>query len=97
MYEEGLGVDKEARLPKWVSDGLGKRRNVDFTPEAEEQLKSIVTGEDAKELEFYGKATGRDESDEDALESIKSCIEEVLSVDVRSKWQTKKARGRDSA
>jgi hypothetical protein len=92
MYEEGLGVDKEARLPKWVSDGLGKRRNVDFTPEAEEQLKSIVTGEDAKELEFYGKATGRDESDEDALESIKSCIEEVLSVDVRSKWQTKKAR-----
>ena len=23
MYEEGLGVEKEARLPKWVSDGLG--------------------------------------------------------------------------
>jgi len=92
MYEEGLGADKEARLPKWVSDGLGKRKNVDFTPEAEEQLKNIVTGEDAKELEFYGKATGRDKSDEDALESIKRCIEEVLSVDVRSKWQTKKAR-----
>lgn len=92
MYEEGLGVDKEARLPKWVSDGLGKRRNVDFTLEAEEQLNNIVVGEDAKELEFYGKATGRDESDQDALDSIKNCIEEVLSVDVRSKWQTKKAR-----
>ncbi len=23
MYEEGLGVEKEARLPAWVSDGLG--------------------------------------------------------------------------
>jgi tRNA-Thr(GGU) m(6)t(6)A37 methyltransferase TsaA len=92
MYEEGMGVDKEATLPKWVSDGLGKRKAVDFSEEADEQLKRIVIGEDAKDLEFYGKSTGRDESDEDALDSIKTCITEVLSVDVRSKWQTSKAR-----
>ena len=92
MYEEGMGVEKEARLPQWVSDGLGKRRDVDFTPEAYEQLKNIVMSDDGKELEFYGTSTGRDDTDEEALESIKNCISEVLSVDVRSKWQTARAR-----
>ena len=71
---------------------IGKRREVVYTPEADEQLRKIVIDDQAKELEFYGKSTGRDDSDEEALDSLKSCITEVLSVDVRSKWQTSKAR-----
>merc|ERR1712238_346586 len=41
---------------------------------------------------FYGTHTGRDETEEDALTSIKSCIMGTLSVDVRSAWQTRKSR-----
>ncbi len=71
---------------------LDKRKDVEFTDEANEQLTNIITNDDAEELEFYGKSTGRDKSDEGALDSLKKCIIEVLSVDVRSKWQTSKAR-----
>ena len=91
MYEHGIGMEEEASIPKWVGDGLDKRREVIFSKESEEQLRNIMVDE-KKELEFYGTNTGRDASDEEAFDSIKSCIEEVLSVDVRSKWQTKKAR-----
>ena len=81
------------RLPQWVSEGLDKRRPVKFMPYAEEQLTEIMTNPiTAKQIEFYGVQSGRDESDEDGLKHIKSCIEEVLSVDVRSSFQTKKAR-----
>jgi len=43
-------------------------------------------------LEFYGVLSGRDATPEDALQSIESCIREVLGVDVRSVWHTQKAR-----
>ncbi|GFH58061.1 hypothetical protein CTEN210_14537 [Chaetoceros tenuissimus] len=92
MYQHGLGMEEKARIPQWISDGLDKRREVIFSKESEEQLKNIIMGDEKKELEFYGTDTGRDASDEEAFDSIKSCIEDVLSVDVRSKWQTKKAR-----
>ena len=92
MYEHGLGMEERASIPQWISDGLDKRKEVFFSKESEEQLKNIIMSDERKELEFYGTSTGRDASDEEAFDSIKSCIEEVLSVDVRSKWQTKKAR-----
>jgi hypothetical protein len=41
-------------------------------------------------LEFYGRSAG--ESPQTGLESMLKCIEEVLAMDVRSAWQTKKAR-----
>ncbi len=51
-----------------------------------------MMGDEREELEFYGKSTGRDETEEEAFDSIRRCISEVLSVDVRSKFQTSKAR-----
>mmetsp|Transcript_3987 Transcript_3987/g.5788 ORF Transcript_3987/g.5788 Transcript_3987/m.5788 type:complete len:469 (-) Transcript_3987:3-1409(-) len=82
-----------AQVPKWVNDGLGKRRPVSFTEAASEQLTDIMmTEETANQIEFYGVSSGRDASAEEGLRRIKSCIEEVLSVDVRSSFQTKKAR-----
>lgn len=84
---------ENVKLPQWVSDGLDKRRLVEFTPEAMQQLKEIFVGENGSQrLEFYGKHTGRDETDVQAMERFISCIQQVLSVDVRSKWQTAKAR-----
>jgi hypothetical protein len=49
---------------------------VRFEPSALVELDKLVPC-----LEFY-----------DSVSDIRSCIEEVLSVDVRSAWQTKKAR-----
>lgn len=79
-------------LPQWVSDGLEKRRPVEFSPKAEADLQSIMDSSEAREMEFYGTHTGRDSSQEEAVLNVRSCIEEVLSVDVRSAWQTGKAR-----
>lgn len=80
---------ERATTPDWVRDGLNKRRDVRFTVKADEQLRDIVATE---ELEFYGTSTGRDASNEDALRDLRECVAEVLSVDVRSRWQTSKAR-----
>ena len=82
-------------LPTWVSSGLQKRRPVHFTLKAEQQLYYFVSND---LLEFYnysrwrehGKYKKQDESS--PYVEIRSCIIEVLSVDVRSSWQTKKAR-----
>jgi len=83
----------EVRIPQWVSDGLDKRRLVSFLPEAEEQLTNIMTDAvTGSQMKFYGVSSGRDPTNEEGLKSIKSCIEEVLSVDVRSSYQTGKAR-----
>ena len=85
--------EDSVHLPQWVSEGLDKRRAVAFTESAEEQLSNIMNNDEtATQMEFYGTSTGRDDTTEEALEKIKSCIEEVLSVDVRSSFQTKKAR-----
>jgi tRNA-Thr(GGU) m(6)t(6)A37 methyltransferase TsaA len=79
-------------LPPWVQDGLDKRRSVYFTSEAMNQLDHIVSREDECPLLFYGVATGRDESKDQCLVSIQACIEQVLAVDVRSAWNTRKVR-----
>ena len=83
----------DVRIPEWVNEGLDKRRPVSFTPSAEKQLLTIMTNEQtANNMEFYGVKSGRDKSNLDALHRLRSCIQEVLSVDVRSSFQTKKAR-----
>ena len=95
--------DDEVKIPPWVVDGLSKRRPVSMTNEAEQQLERIMkkqstnnnnntASNESNILCFYGTHTGRDETEEDALTSIKSCIMETLSVDVRSAWQTRKSR-----
>ena len=74
-------------VPDWVSGGLNLRRNVIFAPSALEQLTAIV--EKGEQLKFYGRDGA---TKEQALGNVKKCIEEVLAIDVRSQWQTKKAR-----
>jgi len=71
-----------AKVPEWVSEGLDKRRRIVWKARANAQLEGIVSSK-SHSLEFYN---------DDSFESIKSCIEEVLSVDVRSTYQTKQLR-----
>ena len=73
-------VDLNVSLPNWVSTGLKQRRNVVFTAHAESQLLELVT---KGALEFY-------KSDE--IKIVKSAVEEILSVDVRSSYLTNKGR-----
>ena len=83
----------DVKLPDWVSEGLAKRRPVQFTQHAQTQLQKIMKhNEQRPHMEFYGTESGRDESLQSATQNIQNCIEQVLSVDVRSAWQTKKAR-----
>jgi hypothetical protein len=63
-------------VPNWVGEGLKSRRTVRFADAALVELESLVG-----QLEFY-----------DSVPDVRACIEEVLAVDVRSAWQTKKAR-----
>jgi len=79
-------------VPSWVTSGLRTKRRVIVRPEARYELQQILNSS-SKPMEFYGQ-TG--ESTAEALESILLCIEEVLAVDVRSSWQTKKVRKRQS-
>ena len=75
-------------LPGWVSGGLKTQRAVCVTASAQQDARRILE-QDSAALDFYG---GPNESTEDALEGILACIREVLAMDVRSQWQTKKAR-----
>ena len=82
------------RVPQWVDSGLQKRRSVTFQPEATQFLQDLTTSSSQPPpLKFYGSHTPwKDTSSEQAVEYIKQCILELLSVDVRSAWQTRKAR-----
>lgn len=79
------------KVPHWVGNGLEKRRSVIFSDRATTELRNIVRCSQSQ-LEFYGPVSGRDTSVDEGLEAITNCIREVLAVDVRSKWQTRKAR-----
>ena len=81
--------DNPCIVPNWVAGGLALKRKVAFSPEADEQLASYLRNGEQDTLAFYGR---QGESPEHALTNVKACIEEVLSSDVRSQWQTKKAR-----
>ncbi|KAL9182128.1 hypothetical protein ACHAXT_012780 [Thalassiosira profunda] len=85
----------KVRVPHWVESGLQKRRKVTFLPEAEwflHDLSVISAAPSMSELQFYGPHSPWKETPEQAKENLKQCILELLGVDVRSAWQTKKAR-----
>jgi hypothetical protein len=81
-------ADASAQTPTWVSKGLETARRVIIAPQAVMELQVIVSNH---QLEFYGR-NNNNESWEEAMEAVMNCIQQVLSVDVRSPWQTNKAR-----
>mmetsp|Transcript_6085 Transcript_6085/g.8860 ORF Transcript_6085/g.8860 Transcript_6085/m.8860 type:complete len:307 (-) Transcript_6085:121-1041(-) len=88
----GFDVDNipnSLRLPDWVTSGLDKRRLVVFSSEAEQQLAYLV---EDNVLQFYGGKISKHETSDEAYKNVRSCIIEVLAADVRSGYQTKKAR-----
>jgi tRNA-Thr(GGU) m(6)t(6)A37 methyltransferase TsaA len=78
---------KECRLPEWVSKGLQTQRPVEFTEGALSELAAIV--QEGCSLAFYGHPG---ESRLTTRTDVQACITEVLSMDVRSRFQTNKAR-----
>jgi tRNA-Thr(GGU) m(6)t(6)A37 methyltransferase TsaA len=87
------------RVPGWVEGGLATKRNVVVTEKAKNELEEILQ-HDAKALEFYGSHCFADLNDDadNTMETMLRVIEQVLSIDVRSSHQTRKARtGRSQA
>jgi tRNA (Thr-GGU) A37 N-methylase len=87
--------DQQVRLPPWVSEGLATRRSVTISQAARNDLQSILQPSQSQQqdkdtnkspLEFYGHPMG--ESPQEAMDHMLKCITEVLSMDVRSSWQT---------
>lgn len=81
---------EQVRLPSWVSGGLATRRPVHMESKALNELEAILV-KNPNALEFYGERCG-DKSLKDTMNEATHSIAEVLSIDVRSKWQTQKAR-----
>jgi len=87
------------QVPEWVEGGLATKRSVVITERAKNDLKEILR-EDAKALEFYGPHCycDRNVSADSTINTTLRVIEQVLSIDVRSSHQTRKARtGRSQA
>jgi tRNA-Thr(GGU) m(6)t(6)A37 methyltransferase TsaA len=82
----GTAGNGAVRIPEWVGSGLETRRAVTLAEAARGQLRQILLRE-PEALEFY-----RDGDVEANARDAAACIEEVLSIDVRSKYQTSKAR-----
>ena len=82
--------DEESRLPPWVSGGLETKRPVQISSVAKQNLFDILT-QDPFSLDFYGPHRG-DGCIMDTATRVQQCIEQVLAMDVRSAWQTSKAR-----
>lgn len=78
-------------VPEWVSEGLATARSVRLTENAENELKAILHDNPESSLEFYGAHHG-DVSVDGTFAAITTCIREVLAMDVRSQYQTQKAR-----
>ena len=86
-YDKPLSLSSQQdRVPAWVATGLATQRPVYVSDQARRELQNIVR---KGQLEFYGH---RNESPQEAYENICQCLEEVLSMDVRSAYQTTKAR-----
>ena len=89
----GLDVDNTssvANVPSWVQGGLATRRQVTVSNSAKEELRALLE-KNPNALEFYGPKQG-EPSVEDTLATALDCIRQVLAIDVRSGFQTKKAR-----
>ena len=81
------------KLPSWVSGGLATQRSVLIHSNATNELREIL--EDNKNaLQFYGPLHGGGDENtiQETLDYTIECIRQVLSIDVRSTFQTKKAR-----
>lgn len=91
QYDTSDGnIGHNTTLPSWVVGGLETRRRVTISTLAKEQLLAILQ-KNPKALLFYGPHRG-DLSTDETFHQVTKCIEEVLSIDVRSSWQTQKAR-----
>ncbi len=92
------------RVPQWVDSGLRKRRSIVFLHAAEQFLTNLATSSSSSSslsslpsllshLRFYGpNSPWNDASSTIAVQHIRNVIIEVLTADVRSVWQTAKAR-----
>jgi tRNA-Thr(GGU) m(6)t(6)A37 methyltransferase TsaA len=83
-------VGDDVRVPDWVEGGLSLKRSVFVTDSAQDELKAILQ-KNPNALEFYGPDHG-EATIEETLESALECIRQVLMMDVRSSYQTKKSR-----
>jgi len=91
------------RVPEWVEGGLATQRNVTITEIAKNELEEILH-QNANALEFYGPHCGDCGDDTNAetttntRDTMLRVIRQVLAIDVRSSFQTRKARiGRSQA
>lgn len=88
------------KVPHWVDSGLRKRRNVTFLPAADRFLQDLSRENEERSaastslarLQFYGPHSPWKDPPDQSVQHLKACIFELLGVDVRSAWQTKKAR-----
>jgi tRNA (adenine37-N6)-methyltransferase len=77
-------------IPDWVSQGLSAKRTVQITENARQHLISILQN-NPYSLEHFGPHRG-DDCILTTVAAVWKCIEQVLSIDVRSEWQTQKVR-----
>ena len=70
----------DCRIPDWVADGLQTFRRVAWTAPAVEEFETIMA---TQKLQFYQPHE---------VDIVQDAIQQVLSMDVRSPYQTKKAR-----
>jgi len=83
-------VPENVRLPSWVEGGLATQRTVLIDESPKDDLKMILE-KDKNALRFYGPKYG-ERSIEETMDYAMECIRQVLAMDVRSNFQTKKAR-----
>jgi len=80
------------KLPSWVEGGLATKRNVIVSQDAQNDLLEILQhNKDA--LQFYGHHGCEESSSvQETMDYVLDCISQVLAIDVRSNFQTRKAR-----
>jgi len=83
-------VPMDVRLPSWVEGGLATKRNVVIGQDALDDL-TVILEKDKNALQFYGQRYG-EKTVQETVEYAVECIRQVLAIDVRSNFQTKKAR-----
>ena len=88
--DDDNGTSSNVRVPGWVSGGLSTKRSVAVTAAAISDLTNILQT-NPEVLEFYGPKFG-EKTMEATMASALDCIRQVLAIDVRSSYQTKKIR-----